>query len=584
MICTSLFLSVFLTTQPPETGSTHEQIVHDQHLQKPNATLIDLHNPFLYYFKTKISLRYDFKHVAVKLSQPAGDESHFQDLEIARRLAGGFLILRTEGELQGPEQLYSMIEALASKDSVRIASPIFLSAEDQLLIVSDEILVQFKNDRDLESLNRIVADHNIDSAEHQAWSTLPGSFKLRSQSRNGFEILNQANSLASREDFRFAEPNMIFTGRNDEAPNDPLFGLCWGLHNTGEGSAVEDVDMDILEAWNITAGNPEVKVLVIDTGTEQSHPDLNQLPGKDFTGEPQLQGGPGNECDKHGTPVSGCISAIINNSLGGVGAAPESYTVSARCFVSNVPCDGGWSAVYSWTADALDWGASEGIRISNNSNSYGGTSSAVTALYLSTKKTAGMVHFSSSGNSSSTEINFPANLSTVNAIGAIDNTGSLAAFSNYGEDQALTAPGQGILSTDETGANGYVSGDYVSINGTSFASPYAAACAALLLSVNSTLTAEEVESILFDTAVDLGQPGFDEEFGHGLVNANSALLVAIESLCPADLNDDYAVNLSDLLVVLSSWGENKSGDTNGDGQTDYQDLLALISDWGNCFP
>src|SRR5574341_819801 len=95
-------------------------------------------------------------------------------------------------------------------------------------------------------------------------------------------------------------------------------------------------------------------------------------------------GDPANECDNHGTAVAGCVSAIINNSLGTVGIAPNCKAVSARTFVSNIPCNGGWSSTAIWTVNALAWAESHGVWVTNNSNYYGFTSSSIKDKYEST--------------------------------------------------------------------------------------------------------------------------------------------------------------------------------------------------------
>ena len=111
-------------------------------------------------------------------------------------------------------------------------------------------------------------------------------------------MLADANALVALPEVRFAEPDMIFTGRGEILPNDPGFSNCWGLHNTGQSGGTPDMDLDGPEAWEVTTGDASTIVLVIDTGVQQNHPDLNQIPGTDTTSD-----GPGN-----GGPISACES------------------------------------------------------------------------------------------------------------------------------------------------------------------------------------------------------------------------------------------------------------------------------------
>ena len=309
--------------------------------------------------------------------------------------------------------------------------------------------------------------------------------------------------------------------------------------------------MDGPEAWDITTGSSNIIVGIIDTGIEQSHPDLNQISGADLTSEGPSSGGPVNSCDKHGTPVGGCVAAIINNTLGTVGIAPGCKVVSLRTFISNGSCNGSWSSSASWTVDALDWAETNAVRVSNNSNGYGFQSSAIAAKYLSTR-TNGMVHFASAGNNSSSTIGYPASLTNVNAVAALDRNGNLSSFSDYGTGLAFSAPGTAIYSTDRSGSAGYSSGDYTTINGTSFASPYAAGVAALILSQQPGLNAFEVEETMQNSSVDLGSAGYDTTYGYGFVNAEAALL-AVSDL-PEMSIEGNGVEIADGSTSISLFG------------------------------
>ncbi len=204
--------------------------------------------------------------------------------------------------------------------------------------------------------------------------------------------------------------------------------------------------------------------------------------------------------------------------------APGVNSISARCFIST-NASGNWNASYSWTADALNWGETQGVKVSNNSNGYGGTSAAIATAYTNTKAN-GMVHFSSAGNDGIGSMGYPANLSNVNGIAASDRNGNRASFSQYGPGLAFTAPGADIRLPDRTGAPGYNGSDVASMYGTSFASPYTAGVAALILSVDPNLTAAAVETILQQSCVDMGTAGYDTGYGWGHVNAKAAVDLA----------------------------------------------------------
>jgi subtilisin family serine protease len=204
----------------------------------------------------------------------------------------------------------------------------------------------------------------------------------------------------------------------------------------------------------------------------------------------------------------------------------------------------------------------------------------MTNAYVAARN-AGVVNFASSGNSGNTSIGFPARSNGVVAVGASNRSGQKASFSSYGSKLAFVAAGQSIFTTDRTGSNGYGSGDYTTIDGTSFSSPYAAGVAALILSVNPSLSAAQVESIMQSTCRDIGTAGYDTLTGWGMLDANAAVRAAQPLPCLADLTGDRLVNGDDLGRLLGSWGTPQN-DLNGDGTTDGIDLGIMLSAWGAC--
>jgi len=308
--------------------------------------------------------------------------------------------------------------------------------------------------------------------------------------------------------------------RADHIPNDPGFTNLWGFRNTGQYGGQVGFDMDVDTAWDTTRGVSSVSVLILDTGTDGNHPDLNEAARMDFTSTAL------NGCDNHGVAVAGCVSAIIDNNLGTVGVAPNCPVLSARIFVSftSLPCSGAGTVIASQYVNALQWGMTQGARISNASLSLV-SSSAISAQY-NTTRTNGMVHFASAGNDGLSGSNYPGSLNSVHEVAALHPGGQLANFSNFSND-VICAPGEFIYTTDRVGAVGYNGTNYVVQAGTSFASPYTAGIAALMRSISPLLTPDDVESILRSTATDLGATGRDNTFGWGMANAQRAVAEAL---------------------------------------------------------
>ncbi|HPR39500.1 MAG TPA: DUF5011 domain-containing protein, partial [Oscillospiraceae bacterium] len=131
---------------------------------------------------------------------------------------------------------------------------------------------------------------------------------------------------------------------------------------------------------------------------------------------------------------------------------------------------------------------------------------------------AGVVVIAASGNSADA-VNYPAACENAVAVGAVDSSGSFASYSCYGSELDLVAVGTDVCSTYcSGGASTYARG-----SGTSFSTPYVSALAALLLSVDSSLSPDEVESLMETTAADLGRSGWDPYYGYGCVDYGAAL-------------------------------------------------------------
>ncbi|MCP4632649.1 MAG: S8 family serine peptidase, partial [candidate division Zixibacteria bacterium] len=506
-----------------------------------------------YYFDEKIDIELDTKQfmITLKSGEQLFDRSAIFDnanLEVdwveSIGISNSFRV-GPVSEIVDNNTAYDMIQTLLESEEVEFASPIFHGVYFGMLSVTPDIIVGFKDEylSQSESILQSLAPE-LDIIQNN-FSGLPMAYQLRGDSRNGYDVLAAANKLAEDPRILWAEPDMQFTGRSALIPDDPGFGYTWGVHHTGQFSGVVDTDMDGPEAWDITTGSADIKIVILDSGVEQDHPDINQLPGEDFTGN-GTGGDPGNSCDNHGTTVAGCVTGIINNALGGVGIAPGCKVLAARIGVANLPCsEGTWTGEMSWTSDALYWARNQGARVSNNSNSYGSPSGTINTAYTSTYN-SGMVHFASAGNDAVATLGYPSSHDKVHSISAITYNAVLAGFSSWGVGLSMTAPGVSVYTTDRTGSDGYASGDYTYIQGTSFSSPYAAGVAALVLSDDPSLTPAEVGEILECTAVDYGADGYDIYYGHGLINANNALnrvdtdtdgIYDYCDNCPDDYND-----------------------------------------------
>jgi subtilisin family serine protease len=477
-----------------------------------------------HYFKTPVPMRLDATRLAVfDLNAGSSVPAYAVDPAAFQLPIPGWRLLASTAPGQSNADVARQVASAAAAKAAAFVSPVFLDESGAPIIITQDLLIGVRRDVPVERARQIVSEFG--EIVQEGIGTVPNAYKVRSKSRDGLEVLSQANRLAVMNEIDFAEPDLIATSREGLIPNDPLFSSCWGLSNTGQFPGyVPGVDLGAVQAWDTTTGSPTIITVVLDSGVQSSHPDLIGrivTPGLDATG----QGGAGepvSPCDRHGTAVSGCIVASINNGVGVVGIAPNTKVAAARVSIPNVPCNGSGTFQSSWIANSLAWAQSIGARVTNTSLSLSPSSSIVTAAYESTYA-AGVIHFASAMNNGVGSVSYPASIPVVNSVAALDPDGNRSGFSNWGPGLDFSSPGSDIVTTDRTGSDGYVPGDYVYTSGTSFASPYAAGVAALILSQRPSLTPSQVETIMQSTARDLGTPGYDTDFGHGLVRADDAM-------------------------------------------------------------
>jgi len=178
---------------------------------------------------------------------------------------------------------------------------------------------------------------------------------------------------------------------------------------------------------------------------------------------------------------------------------------------------GSWSSV----AMGIDWAVNNGMDVINMSLG-GASSSQAVADAVARAEAAGVLVVASAGNSGCCNtVGYPAAYDGVLAVAAVDSIEMRASFSSTGSQVDLAAPGVGIRSTVPTGSCSLCDpSGYASLSGTSMAAPHVAGVGALLRSRG--WSAMEAASHMTTTAVDLGAPGFDTEYGYGRVDALAA--------------------------------------------------------------
>lgn len=309
------------------------------------------------------------------------------------------------------------------------------------------------------------------------------------------------------------------------------------------------------EAWAFVEGVPheKIKVGIIDTGAQLDHPDLKNIINKDLSVRitcdgiiAPLRGDNG----IHGTHVSGIVAAQANNEIGvaGTASAVNNDLVELVEIGSDTGTGNNLSAFVIYKA--IRYAIDNNIRVINMS--LGGATDPdnifQSAVDLAIK--SGCVVVCAAGNENSSDYAYPSDCNGAISVIALDeNCTDRAAFSNYGgTSNKVSAPGTGILSTlpESYGEYNYKRG-YEKLSGTSMATPIVAAEAAMILSVNPKLTSTAVKDIIYNTCTDMGEKGYDADYGYGIIDINNAVQTAYKTI-----TDDMpeAVSLTESSITL----------------------------------
>jgi thermitase len=398
--------------------------------------------------------------------------------------------------------LVSSSESNEAKPSIKKYDPKSVNSEH----VEGEIIVKLK--KGVSSISEKKA--LISSIGGESFKNLDSSGHVRIRLRDGDTVEDALKRYAEDENVEYLEPNFIVR-LAAVPPSDTYYGPClWGLNNTAqtisEGAGVcpsgesaygdnnpgfANRDINVESFWNDHTDCSSVVVGIIDTGVNYNHEDLD---GNMWDGaSPYTKHGwnfvsntdETSDTNGHGTHVAGIIGAEGDNGIGVTGVCWSASLMALKAFEDQ-------TGYVSDIISALAFAVEQGVDIVNMSLQTSNHSTALTET-IASAESAGILIVVASGNGNGTgvpgddgkdvdvtgEAIYPCSYTNSNilCVTALDQKYTLPDFANWGSTSVdVGAPGTNSYSTTHSFDN------YIIMNGTSMATPYAAGLAALIMS------------------------------------------------------------------------------------------------------
>ncbi|MDJ0676123.1 MAG: S8 family serine peptidase [Calothrix sp. MO_167.B42] len=514
-----------------------------------------------------------------------------------------------------PEHLERAMSQARAGEDVVFASHVYQLKDNPgaFVYLTDEVTIQFAAGVNLARIRSVGME--FDLIDHKIVAALPNTFVFLVSKQATTNPIKIANKLIALPDVVAAEPNILIHQETHYQPRDSLYNQQWYLSHNGGYQLEPQSHISVEAAWDITRGNRSVVVAVVDDSFDLNHPDF-QGSGKIVAPRDLKENDflplPGEKETSHGTACAG-IAVAEENGRGVVGVAPGCALMPIR--TTGFLDDDSIEKIFNWAVEkgasviSCSWGASaiyfplslrQRAAIANAA-SKGRNGKGCVILFAAgnaNRPVNGKVH----------ERNWPKNILQGNThwlngfavhpdvitIAASTSLSKKAAYSNWGENISVCAPsnnappgmwfqatgfvftqpaistylpGKGMFTTDQLGTAGYDPGDFTSnFGGTSSATPVVAGVVALMLSANPDLTAQQVKSILEETAdkiVDanadpqLGMRGgtYDENghslwFGYGKVNSDRAVKQAYQMRAVTGEVSQYIRKKSDRIIKI----------------------------------
>ena len=260
--------------------------------------------------------------------------------------------------------------------------------------------------------------------------------------------------------------------------------------------------------------------------------------------------------EQHGTHVAGIIGAIGNNSMGICGVCPGNINLTIfKSFASSSNgsfveiSEDNWALYNPLAQLIIDPARDETSDTMVVNMSFGGPeASKLGSDLISQALAVNILCVSASGNSGYVHVFYPASYNEVISVSSVDRSSAVSTFSSGAQNLCVAAPGEDIYSTGSSDNS-----DYLFMSGTSMAAPFVTGLAAYALTFDETLTPSQLKTVIEESANDLGETGWDNRYGHGLVDVKETIKRVIETT----INTNYCEEA----VIIEFDDDNTIGET-----------------------
>lgn len=492
----------------------------------------------------------------------------------------------TEIEMEDTRSLEEPLETLRRESGVQFASNVYHIQGDPMAVLypTEELTIQFKSGTTDDEITSCAEEFGLIVVKEIAGLEKAWVMRLSEQVQK--DSVELAADIEGHTAVDQVEPNLAIEIENYYTPTDTKYPEQWHLNHNGGPQLSENSHVHAEAAWDITRGDRDVVVAIVDDSVDLFHTDFDlvdkivaprDFQGRDFDPQPELTS------DNHGTSCAG-VAVAEENGEGVVGIAPECSLMPVR--MSGFLDDNSIEELFEWVLDngadvvSCSWGPAA-VRFPLSLRQ----AAILTRLATEGRGGKGSVICFAAGNANRPvndtvdESGWPNNVlsgptewvdgfavhESVIAVSATTSTGKKSAYSNWGKEISVCAPssnghpgfsnsitypritspilGRGILTADRVGGAGYSTSDYTyDFGGTSSSCPLVAGVAALVISANPELTGAEVREVLETTADKITQSesdpqlgvnfgsydsnGHSQWFGYGKVNAARAVAEA----------------------------------------------------------